>query len=299
MAKSLRAITEKYKIRPLNDPSFSPVPLSNPDVEEDEEKLRARTRNLSYEVPASEWRPILNHGEPTYRPRRFIDGSLFTRTVAVFTVEGKRRPAILACVGALSLEVKGRRLIRSKDSLEFETVLCMHSNGIPPEDLQEMAYSLKSIGVHLLHPETQELKIDFEILRRSCHNLAKQRMENAERRVLLSQPTVPTLVDGLLERRLVTVASHSLPAVGVVKRQMQHYLPNAHIGLLYELKPGERTPAFLMETEHANIISWYLRLSGSESTSPNYGVVRLAVTQEYLEQYFQGREERTAELSAL
>jgi len=295
----LRSIAEIYRVRAVNDVPFSPLALTDQVSEEDEESLKARVRQLSYEVPTSEWRPIPCQGEPVYLPRRFIDGSLFSRTVAMLYVEGRPRPAVLACVGALALQMEGRRLVRSPGSLRVETVLCLLSNGMHPEHLQTLTDGLGALGIHLIPSETTELTVDIEVLRKRCWDLAKQRMEEAERAVLLSQPDVPAVVDGLLERRLVTVASQGMPAIGVVKRQMRRYLPNALVGLLYELKPGERTPAFVVETEHAFIVSWYLRLSGSETLSPSYGVVRLTVAQEYLERRFPRRAERSAEISAL
>lgn len=295
----LRSIAKTYRMRAVNDAPLSPVPLADQVAEEDEEGLKARVRQLSYEVPASEWHSISCQGEPVHLPRRFIDGSLFSRTVAMFTVEGRRRPAVLACVGALALQMEGRRLVRSLGSLHVETVLCLLSNGMHPEDLQTLTDGLAALDIRLIPSETTELTVDIEVLRKRCWDLAKRRMEEAERAVLLSQPDVPAVVDGLLERRLVTVASQGMPAIGVVKRQMRRYLPNALIGLLYELKPGERTPAFLVETEHAFIVSWYLRLSGVDTLSPSYGVVRLTVAQEYLERCFPRRAERSAEISSL
>jgi hypothetical protein len=162
-----------------------------------------------------------------------------------------------------------------------------------------MADGLAPVGVDLVVSETAEPVVDFEVLRRRTWDLAKDRMEEAERDILFAAPDVPAVVDGLLERRLVTVASQGMPAVGVVKRQMRRYLPLSHLNLLYELAPGQRTPAFLLQTEHATVVSWYLRLSAADGLAPGYGIVRLAVPQHYLEQRFPVPQERWAQLSAL
>ena len=298
-ARRLRELAQAYRVRAIDDAPFTPLPLADQALEEDEAALKARMRQLSYEVPAGEWRPIPCLGEPVSQPRRFIDGSVFSRTVAVFTVEGRRRPAVLACVGALALELDGRRLVRSSGSLRLETVLCLLSNGIPPEDLQALSDGLEALGIRLVASETTDLTADFDVLRRRCWDMAKQRMEDEERAVLLQAPEVPAVVDGLLERRLTTVASQEMPVIGMVKRQMRRYLPESHINLLYELRPGERTPAFLLETEHAFIVSWYVRLSAADTLSPGYGVVRLTAPREYLERRFPRRAERWAEISAV
>ncbi len=124
-------------------------------------------------------------------------------------------------------------------------------------------------------------------------------METQERDLLLREPTRPALIDGLLERRLITIASQEMPVVGMVKRQLRQYLPNSHVGLLYELEPGQRTPAFILETEHARIVTWYLRLSTTENAGPSYGLVRLTMPLEYLSNAFPDSTGRSEEISAL
>jgi hypothetical protein len=212
----LKALAAKYRVRAVNDVPFTPLPLADQLADEDEAALKARTRQLSYEMPLSQWRGIPCQGEPAHPPRRFIDGSIFSRTVAVFTVDGRRRPAILASVGALALHLNGRRLERHPGSLRLETILCLISNGIPAEDVRTLAEGVEETGLRLVTSETTELTADFEVLRRRTWDLAKQRMENAERGVLLDDHEVPSVVDGLLERRLVTVTSQEMPVFGVV-----------------------------------------------------------------------------------
>jgi hypothetical protein len=295
----LRELARRYDARPLDDRPYEPLPLADQALEQDEEALKARLRQLSYELPASEWRPIPCRGQPLDPPRRFIDGSVFSRSVAAFSVEGWRRPAVLACLGALALHLEGGRLARPPGDFRVRTVLCLLSNGMLQEDLRRMVEGLGALGIELVVSETAELAADFEVLRRRTWDLAKERMEEAEKEVLFAAPDVPAVVDGLLERRLVTVASQGMPAVGVVKRQMRRYLPDSHLNLLYDLAPNERTPAFLLETEHATVVSWYLRLSAADGLSPGYGIVRVAVPQDYLERRFAAPEERWAQLSAL
>jgi len=303
---ALRELARRYDARPLDDRPYEPLPLADETLEQDEEALKARLHELSYEVPASGWRPVPCEGEPARpeggpidSPRRFVDGSVFSRTVAAFSVEGRRRPAILACLGALALHVEGARLVRPPDGFRLCTVLCLLSNGMPQEDLRRMADGLASLGIELVVSETAEMTADFDVLRRRTWDLAKDRMEEAEKDILFAAPDVPAVVDGLLERRLVTVASQAMPAVGVVKRQMRRYLPQSHLNLLYDLAPGQRTPAFLLRTEHATVVSWYLRLSAPDGLAPGYGIVRLAVPQHYLEQRFPVPQERWVQLSAL
>jgi hypothetical protein len=110
-------------------------------------------------------------------------------------------------------------------------------------------------------------------------------MEAAERACLVADRVTPTLVDGLLERRL-TASDVLLPAVGLVKRQIRHPLPRPLHQMVYGLRPGQRSPAFLLLPRggaEVPLVSFYLRLSEQPGMSPSYGIVRVALTREYLE----------------
>ena len=85
----------------------------------------------------------------------------------------------------------------------------------------------------------------------------------------------------------------------MVKQVLRHYLPAPLTSLLYELAPGERTPAFLLETQNAQLISWYLRLGEGPMMGPGQGIVRLSIPLEYLEREFPTPGERTRELSGV
>lgn len=298
MGPRLKEWASAFQVRALDDAPIAAVPLSDLSSWEDEGETATRVQRLAYEV-AGTWEPIPCVGTPSHPAQRFIDGSVFSRTVASVVVEGRPRPAVLACVGALALHLQGRRLVRPSDSARVETVFCLLSNGISPKDLERLGDGLKGLGFAFVTSETSEPSADFDTLRRRTWDLAKRRMEDAERAVLFDEPELPAVVDGLLERRLTSAASQTMPAVGFVKRQMRHYLPDSHLPLIYELHPGERTPAFLLETEHASIVSWYLRIADSGSAVPGYGVVRLAAPRQYIEQRFPNLAQRTAEISAI
>ena len=106
-------------------------------------------------------------------------------------------------------------------------------------------------------------------------------MEEAERDVMLTGAPAPTLMDGLLERRLAT-QKLDWPVIGLVKRQMTSYLPAALQEIVYSLRPGERTPAFVMDTlQHVELVNFYMRLSSEKGASPSYGIVRVTVPSAY------------------
>jgi hypothetical protein len=297
--KALAGFAKRHGFYPVDEAGYVALPILEQVENEDEQALQSRMRELSWEVPASSWRPIDCGGVPRGCPGRFIDGTLASRTIGAIWVDGVRRPLVLAAVGALELRLEHAALVRPPDGLALRTVLCLVCNGLPAEERAELAAGCSGLAIQLLAAESPDVTVDFEVLRRRSFDLAKQAMETQERDLLLREPTRPALIDGLLERRLITIASQEMPVVGMVKRQLRQYLPNSHVGLLYELEPGQRTPAFTLETEHARIVTWYLRLSTTENAGPSYGLVRLAMPLEYLSNAFLDSTGRSEEISAL
>jgi hypothetical protein len=90
---------------------------------------------------------------------------------------------------------------------------------------------------------------------------------------------------------------HDIPIVGLIKRQMRTYLPVPLQQLVYRLQPGQRTPAFVLPTEHVELVNIYVRLSSEPGTSPSYGIVRVEVPLEYVQRHHQ--DDKSAYLSGL
>jgi hypothetical protein len=289
-----RTLFPAYAPAALNDTAVPPFPGHEAD---EEEERRADGVELDFERPASTWDAIPPSHPPNDAPVRFIDGSIASKTVGSLLVAGRRRPLIAATIAAAALEVDGRSLRRGAGGLTRK-VLCLHSAGIEREDILYAHRALGDIGVELLERTEASPQGDFDALRRSTRGLAMQAMEEAERRVMLADLGTPTLVDGLLERRLATAPSHNVPVVGLVKRQMTPYLPADLHELTYVLRPGERTPAFVLRTvQHVDLVNTYVRLSAQSGASPSYGVVRLTVPMSYVQAAH--REDVTAYLSGL
>ncbi len=96
------------------------------------------------------------------------------------------------------------------------------------------------------------------------------------------------IVDGPLRSR------GTLPrALGYVKSQQKQYLPDSLVGVVTSLKPGQRTPVFLIGGIYQRI-TWYLKLPGG-SGAPWAGIVRVECSAE-LPEY---EAARLADLSAV
>lgn len=251
----------------------------------DEESSGAGSRvELDYEMPRHRWTPIDSGGESALLPVRFIDGTIVSRLVGSLTVDGRQRPLIASSIAAAALELRGRTLSRAQGAIS-RTVLSVYRDGIDAADLECAGVALREHGVTLLLRDMDSGPRDFDTLRMSTRNRAMDEMEACEREILLQDPTVPALVDGLLERRLVRVPNKAIPVAGLVKRHAATYLPGDLQEMLYRMQPGQRSPAFLMEIDNVALVSMYLRLASPPGASPSYGVVRVTTPLAYLEEW--------------
>jgi hypothetical protein len=80
------------------------------------------------------------------------------------------------------------------------------------------------------------------------------------------------VLDGPLRKR-----GHIPDAVGLIKSHHVRYLEGEADAVVGRLRPGERTPVFLVEAQPFSRYSWYLRLPGPEG-SPWAGIVRCEAT---------------------
>lgn len=275
-----RPLFAAYSPTALNDTAAPPFPAREADEEQEPEASGAE---LEYERPQQDWAPIAP-GEPTADvPVRFVDGSVTSKTVGSLLVDYRRRPIIAAAISAAALEIDGRGLKRGAGA-RTRKVLCVYSDGIERDEITRAFHALQEIGVELLERPLGAVVPDFDTMRRATRSLAMEAMEEAERAVMLADFQKPTLMDGLLERRLATAPTHNAPVVGLVKRQMTTYLPAGLQELVYALKPGERTPAFVLRTvQHVDLVNTYVRLSSQPGASPSYGIVRVTAPLAYVE----------------
>jgi hypothetical protein len=292
MFESPARLFGEYSPVPLNDAAVPPFAALEAD---DEDERQPESRDFDFERPQHAWAPIPPAAPPADAPVRFVDGSIASRTVASIRVGYRLRPVLAATISAACLEIEGRSLRRS--AVRTAKVLCLNTTGIEPAALLQAERLIEPLGLQLRSSEA-EAHADFDSLRRAIRSVAMEAMEDAERDVMLADATRPTLVDGLLERRLASGARHDLPVVGLVKRQIATYLPPGLQELAYSLKPGERTPAFLLKTEHVDIVNCYVRLSSQPGASPSYGIVRLTAPLEYVQRHHAG-EALTAYFSGL
>src|SRR5262249_11796052 len=152
---------------------------------------------------------------------------------------------------------------------------------------ETFAASLEGIGMRLLpaklpllEEDKRGLTYDFQRMREQTRARAQYEMGLLEETALGHDPDTPSLVDGRLGRfQKADLASGSV--VGVIKQQRENYLHAQGWQTLYRLEPGQRTPAFRLPSKHLPVVSWYLKLHGARGSLPNWGVVRVEISEDH------------------
>ncbi len=229
-----------------------------PDLFYEHGKDRWNAMNIRESIPPADWQ---------WRPLRFIDGKDYGRTVAwLQTQEGHPIPIRLAEIGATSFTDQDRPFV---------------VNPFPWDEVESFAIALQEQNFRLL-PCLAEPSFSFEKMRRATQNRTKEAMDQLEKQALAWNTDLPTLVDGRLEPHMGAFDQHGDAVVGLIKTHYRTYLHQNGLRLLYELLPGERTPAFCLEKK-LRVVSWYLRLNG-QGEMPDWGLVRLEIPRIFFEE---------------
>jgi hypothetical protein len=249
------------------------------------------TVQLDLECPLDGWRPLRVGDQPLSDdalPRRFIDGCHAGETVAWLQDDaGHPIPVRLAEIGGVALRVEGRQLRR--EFAVVERVVSMIVEPFAWPEVEAFATALSGHGLRLLRAtpplldkDTRGLTYDFERMREQARVRAQYEMELLEEVALCHEPDTPSLVDGRLGR-FQQAALSGFRFIGVIKQQRESYLHARGYQVLYGLEPGERTPAFRLASKHLPVVSWYLKMHGARGALPNWGVVRVEISEDHFE----------------
>jgi len=259
-----------------------------------------------YEVEADAWRPLRTgsgdeHADSrqadawALRPRRFIDGKDVGRTVAwLRSPQGYPVPVRLSQIGAVSMRAarqEGERDTLRLESWSAQRVVSLMVDFFPWDEVEAFARELSRRGFRLLpveiprsSPDRPEVNLfDFERMRKATYNRTLDEMRRLECEALASGPLLPVVVDGDLKPHVGAFDAAQAPVVGVVKSHSTNYLHAQGWRAFHDLKPGERTPAFVRQSEHLSMVSWYLRLGSGRAPNPNQGIVRVEIARDYFE----------------
>lgn len=257
---------------------------------------------LDFEMAPAEWSKIdvSRKAVPAtwlLRPRRFIDGKHLGQVVtSLYSKERYPVPVQLSQIGAIEMRDVGGVLRRVEDTTERVVAFMAHL--FPWDEVESLASALQRQDFRLLIAEKpRPLKegakagytFDYERMRKTTHNRSNDEMLRLEKQILSRNPDVPTVLDGRLEPRASAFRDASVPTVGVIKEHRQNYLHPEGWRVFYDLRPRQRTPAFRItgrkpgeenqpkKSSTLEVISWYLRLDGTQTDMPNYGIIRVEV----------------------
>lgn len=243
--------------------------------------------DLNREKPCEKWEPIdvaeaIIPSDWPLRPMRFVDGKDIGRTVAwLQTREGYPVPVRLSEIGAVVM-----RNIEGGLRREFavvERVVSLIIDPFPWDEIESFAIALQEQRFRLLpcREPLEGMSYNFEQMRATTQYRTKDEMSRLERQGMARASSVPTLVDGRLEPHARAFDEEHMPVVGLIKKHQQNYLHAQGWRVFYDLEPGQRTPAFLLAEKNIRVLSWYLRLVGSNGELPNWGVVRLEIPEAF------------------
>jgi hypothetical protein len=240
---------------------------------------------LEIEVDPEAWEPrsvISEPVDPAAMPQRFIDGCHYGSTVMCLKDSARHPiPVRLAEIGGVSMHLDGHVLRR--EFAYLERIVCLIVNPFPWHEVEDFATSLANAGMRLVPAsppkigEVRQLTYDFAIMEQRTYTEAQVGMRVLEEMALDRDPESLSLVDGPLGR-----IEHPR-AIGVVKQHRKSYLHARGWQVFYDLKPGERTPAFRLSSQSSPVISWYLKLDGPRGSLPNWGVVRVEIGCDHFE----------------
>lgn len=245
--------------------------------------------DLGFERQASDWETIdvtqaASGRDWADRPGRFVDGKDVGRTVAwLRSPEGYPSPVRLAQVGAVALRETNGELRREFAMVERVVVM---ADMFPWDEVESFALALRAENFRLLlHPKpAQGWSYLYEPIRKATVNRSSLEMIDLERLAFSQDRALPTLVDGPLAPRTSIPTDDRSPVIGVVKTHVQNYLHQQGWQVFYDLQPGQRTPAFRIQSQRwggFSVVSWFLRLDGQGGSMPNWGVVRLEMPEGY------------------
>lgn len=247
--------------------------------------------DCSFEVWSEAWEPIdvlRSAGANHLLPIRFIDGCHSGQTVAwVQAPQGHPVPVMLAEVGGIAMTQAGRQLRREFEIVE--RVVTMVIQPFPWHQIEAFAVALQALGLRLLPAEPPKdeqdqpiASFDFELMRRRTQTRSHYEMEALEELALHQCPHQPSLIDGRLEPRVHGFAPET-PVVGLIKQHREDYLHEQGWRTFYSLEPGQRTPAFRIDSRNLPVVSWYLRLAAVHGAIPTFGIVRVEITHAFHE----------------
>jgi hypothetical protein len=255
------------------------------------------------ETPAAAWQPM---SLPAHPPLQFFPSLVLAGVERGQLLchandpAGRHLPVWLARLAAGSIRLNAEGETDKTGPVVQETVLAMCADSLPEERLEASIHQLTEQGVRLLTalwPIGPEGKREPTFRPGPLLEQAKARAR-AELLPLIGealQMAAPVgrvaWMDGRLRFQHVRglgpdhSSADDLHLVGIEQRQSRELLHPAGARCRLELKPGQRTPAFVLPGTQGgrDLVSWFVRLWPVPTQDPEAGLVRVEVTRGWWE----------------
>lgn len=245
---------------------------------------------LDIERDRQDWAAIPIHALAGWRPDewplspvRFVDGKDVGKVIAwLHSPEGYPVPIRLSQIGGVAMRVVNHDVRR--EFFTVERVVSMPVDFFPWDEVESFAAELQQEGFHLL-PATAykpENRMNYQKMARVTDSRSREEMFVLEELAIAQDASIPTIVDGRLEPHQGGFERDTSPVFGVIKHHYRTYLHPAGLLLLYGLKAGQRTPAFVLRPpQRLTTLTWYVKISDEPGITPDSGYVRIEVAYDW------------------
>ena len=273
---------------------FRPLPEEMTSFGADEPLQVATDVDLDYETLRDDWKPIQTTSEQAMDdrlPKAFVDGAIASIEIAGGVQDGMGYARSIRAgqlgVGALSLDTPAESSISCGCFLAITTMGYSKAQIAPlRRDLQNHRRAFDLItwdatsDFYFRNPEEREAAVrDYATVRTRLRRRVTDVMLEREEE-LARQMSVPTYVDGRYVDHLPARSNQLV--IGVIKSMRRRYLDIPRLQLLYNLRHGERTPAFGVESKDVQVVSFYARISPASAGAVN-GLVRVEIGRAHFE----------------
>lgn len=253
--------------------------------------LQHSVLNINFEQRAQAWEPIASWPDLADDPRLpkwFLDGSVTSVEIAGSARDKLGYPRVIRAgqmgVGATcaSPDVSNQK--------QFWRFIAVNTSGYNEREIAPLRADLRQAEIpHELitwqstTDQNRETARDLISVRTSVRNMTRDEMLVRERE-LVAELAEPVYTDGRYADH--ANAKDSFLVIGVIKSQRARYLSNRPLEVLYSLKKGERTPAFLIQKARgqspgSQIVTFYVRLTSPNVVGPSGGLVRVELSERY------------------
>lgn len=244
------------------------------------EDLSESASEVDPTVEEADWSKFCKHRPQLDLPQRliFIDGR---RRIDAALVGGSGNTVNYGAFGTIAVgAVLVNRTTHTANCVNFTIRRILGFGGNQEAPLTHIPCPFGSGAKLVYEPTEPYLENNPEIRKNLVQNAMLKSEATLARQQYAMQPDTLVIRDGRLPYNSPNFT------VGYVKTMHKNYLSEKYAALLWELKPGERTPIFLIKEQNRPHWSWYLKSGSSQTNSQSlgyhdlHGIVRLELSNE-------------------